>query len=346
MSSHFRHTRRALLATAASLCLPGALPGAWAVPRRSLIDVHHHWYNADIARAWGQPPDPAWAIDRSLAAMDESGVSSAIFSVTAPGIWNAQDRGAAVRLARVCNEGMAQTVRDHRTRYGFFAALALPEVAASVAEVGYAFDVLKADGAGMLSSYDGKYLGDPAFTGVFEELNHRRAVVYVHPAIPQCCDAVVPDVDATASEEPSDTTRTIESLLVSGALARWTNITFIFAHGGGSLPFLAERILSVMGTAEAPGNAPAKPYLSPLNLRAALARLYFDCASVVNPAAFAALLNFTTPDRILFGTDFPNHSIGSVLGGLRAMEQRFGLNQADTQAIEFATAQQLLWPHA
>jgi predicted TIM-barrel fold metal-dependent hydrolase len=287
-------------------------------------------------------PDPAWAIDRSLAAMDESGVATAMLSVTAPAVWNSHDGEASIRLARLCNEGMAQTARDHPSRFGFFASLALPMVAASVAEVGYSLDQLKADGVGLLSSYDGRYLGDASFAPVFEELDHRHAVVYVHPAVPQCCAEVLPGVDATAFEEPSDTTRTIESLLVSGALARWSNISFIFAHGGGTLPFVADRILSVVATSP----APQKEHLSPFNLRAALARLYFDSASVVNPAAFAALMNFTTPDRILFGSDFPYHTVGAAVGGLRAMEQHFGLNLRDVQSIEYASAQRLFWAGA
>jgi len=343
MSGPFRHTRRAMLATAAALCLPGAVRSAFAATRRSLIDVHHHWHSRDLARAWGMDaPDPAWAIDRSLAAMDESGIVTAMLSVTSPGVWNSHDGEASIRLARLCNEGMAQTVRDHRSRFGFFASLALPMVAASVAELGYSLDQLKADGVGLLSSYDGKYLGDASFAPVFEELNHRHAVVYVHPALPQCCGEVLPGVDATAFEEPSDTTRAIESLLVSGALARWNNISFIFAHGGGTLPFVADRILSVVATSD----APQKEYLSSLNLRAALARLYFDSASVVNPAAFAALMNFTTPDRVLFGSDFPYHAVGAAVGGLRAMEQRFGLSLSDMQSIEYACAQRLLLLHA
>jgi predicted TIM-barrel fold metal-dependent hydrolase len=332
-----------MLATAAALCLPGAVCSTFAATRRPLIDVHHHWHSRDLARSWGlDVPDADWAIDRSLAAMDDSGVTTAVLSVTAPGVWNSRDGEASIRLARLCNEGMAQTVRDHRSRFGFFASLALPMIAASVAELGYSLDQLKANGVGLLSSYDGKYLGDPLFAPVFEELNHRHAVVYVHPSVPQCCAQLLPEVDATAFEEPSDTTRTIESLLVSGALARWNNISFIFAHGGGTLPFVADRILSVVST----GDTPQKDDLSPLNMRTALARLYFDCASVVNPAAFAALMNFTTPERILFGSDFPYHPVGAAVGALRAMEQRFGLNLPDMQAIEYASAQRLFPQHA
>jgi predicted TIM-barrel fold metal-dependent hydrolase len=310
-----------------------------AIPaRRGPVDVHHHWYSRELRGWWGSnSSDVGWSADRALSAMDEAGVSTSMLSITQPGVWKSADADGSIKLARSCNEAMARTTHDHSGRFGFFAAVALPAVAASIAEIGYSLDALKADGVGLLSSYDGKYLGDPDFTPVFEELNHRRAVVYVHPTVPACCAQLVPGVPGTAFEAPSDTTRTIESLLYGGVLARFSSISFIFAHGGGSLPFLAERLLGSIG----PDTQADKDYLSPLNARAALARLYFDCASVVNPPAWAALTTFTTAERILFGSDYPAREIRAGLGGLHAMEQRFGTAQGDAQNIEYRNAQRL-----
>jgi predicted TIM-barrel fold metal-dependent hydrolase len=341
-ASAFKRTRRGLLAAAGSLWLSGAFAAAAPFssnsPRRALIDVHHHWSNAELSQWWGlSGASEAWTAPKALAAMDESGVSTAMLSVTQPGVWRSADPNGAVKLARSCNEAMARLTQDHPGRFGHFAGIALPMVQASVAEVGYALDALKADGVGLLSSYDGKYLGDPSFTPVFEELNARRAVVYVHPAVPGCCASLVPDLTATAVEAPTDTTRTIESLLLSGVFARFSAIRFIFAHGGGSLPFLADRILSSIG----PNLLAGKDYLSAYNARAALSRLYFDSASVANAPAWAALTTFTNPQRILFGSDYPAHEMRAQLGGLRAMELRSGLAGVDSQSIEYANAQQL-----
>jgi predicted TIM-barrel fold metal-dependent hydrolase len=337
----FKRDRRHLLMAAGALWVQGAFaaaePFTSGSTRRTLVDVHHHWSNSELLQWWSRSAGSTWAADKALASMEEADVRTAMLSVTQPGVWKSADPDGSVRLARACNEAMARIAQDHRGRFGFLAAVAAPMVRASVAEVGFALDALQADGVGLLSSYDGKYLGDPAFAPLLEELNARRAVVYVHPAVPVCCASLVPEVAATALEAPTDTTRTIASLLISGALARFSTIRFIFAHGGGSLPFLADRLLDSLG----PNPSADKSYRSRYNARAALAQLYFDSASVANAPAWAALTAFTTPDRILFGSDYPAHEVRAQLGGLRAMEQRFGLAEAQTQGIESGNAQQL-----
>ena len=53
------------------------------------------------------------------------------------------------RLARACNEYGAKLVQDHPTRFGLFAAMPLPDVDATLKEIAYAYDTLKADGVGL-----------------------------------------------------------------------------------------------------------------------------------------------------------------------------------------------------
>lgn len=84
----------------------------------------------------------------------------------------------------------------------------------------------KADGIGLLTSYDDKWPGHPMFEPVFDELNRRKAVVYFHPSAPSCCSSLLPDVPAPTLDFPHDTTRAIASLLVSGSFAPWTTIRF------------------------------------------------------------------------------------------------------------------------
>jgi predicted TIM-barrel fold metal-dependent hydrolase len=332
-------TASAVLGLAGPLRSFASPPAARKVP---LIDVHHHWYDMALLRSWGRDSfDPGWTTEASLATMDEAGVTTAMLSITMPGVWKSSDVAGSVHLARSCNEGMAQAVREHPGRFGLIAALPLPQIDASLAEIDYAFSTLNADAIGVLSSYEGQYLGDPRFAPVLEELNRRHAVLYVHPMAPSCCTGLVPAMGAGALEAPTDTTRTIMSLLASGTLSRLANIQIVLAAGGGVLPFVGERLIA--GAVQAGSKAPPgqQALFSAEALRGALDRLYLDTAGITNPADWAAVMNFTTPARLMFGTDFPFNTSASCLSQLRAMEQRVGLNAQAEGAIEYGNAQRL-----
>src|SRR6267143_2576335 len=210
------------------------------------IDVHHHHtpppYLAAITAQNIPGPVRDWTPEKSIADMDKAGVATAMTSITTPAMRFLDDAGAR-RLARECNDYSAKLAADSKGRFGMFAAMPMPYVEATLQEIAYALDTLKADGIGLLTSYGDKWLGDPAFAPVMDELDRRRAVVYVHPTAPDCCRNLLPGVPDWVIEFPADTTRTITSLLFSGTVARCRNIRFIFAHIGGILPLVVEHLV-------------------------------------------------------------------------------------------------------
>jgi predicted TIM-barrel fold metal-dependent hydrolase len=344
-SQAFLHDRRRFLRVAAA-CLPAALPWSLSLAqparRRPLIDVHHHWYNTELLHSWGRDTfDPNWTTPASLAGMDDGGVTTAMLSITLPGIWKSGDVGGSVKLARLCNEGMATTALDHPGRFGFFATLPLPEVDASLAEIAYALDVLKADGIGLLTSYDMASLGDPRFAPVFEEMNRRHAVLYIHPMAPNCCTNLVPGAGPGSLEAPTDTSRTVESLLLSGTLSRLTNLRVVLGAGGGTLPFVADRFVRAAIGVGKKAPETEQHLFTQAALESALARLHLDTAGVTLPPEWAALMQFTTPGQLLFGSDWPFASDKDCATQLNAMAERFGMSPADLEKIEHGNAQRL-----
>ncbi len=208
--------------------------------------------------------------------MDKAGVLTALTSITTPALRFLDEAGAR-KLARECNEYTAKLVADRKGRFGMFAVMPMPSVEGTLHEIAYALDTLKADGIGLLTSYGDKWLSDPAFASVLEELNRRKAVVYTHPTTANCCGNLIPDVPEAIIEWGTDTTRTIASLVFSGTAARLADLRIIFSHGGGTLPFLAERFLRL------PLNNRTLAARVPNGVIAELRRFYYDTSAIAWP---------------------------------------------------------------
>jgi len=293
-----------------------AAPPAAAPPPKIVIDVHHHiappaYAQELIARGQHEPPLFRWSVQKSLEDMDKAGVATAITSITTPGVWFGDD-GPARRLARKCNDYAATLVRDHPGRFGMFASLPLPDVDGSLEEIAYAFDTLKADGVGLMTSFEDKWLGDPAFEPVMEELNRRKAVVYTHPTLADCCKGILPLVQRAVVEFQTDTSRAIGSVVFTGTAARFPDIRFIWSHGGGTMPFLYERYMRM------PQLNPNVQANVPNGVDHELKKFYYDVAQVAHPAALASLVRVAASSHILFGTDFPYRTSADHVKGVTA----------------------------
>src|SRR6516164_5624476 len=278
------------------------------------IDIHHHLFPPSYTSAivaLGLAPSPAWTPARSIDEMDKSGIAISVLSLSPPNVVF-PDAALARRLSREVNEYGAKMVRDYPGRFGLFAVLPLPDVEASLREIEYALDTLKADGIGLMTSYGDKWLGDAAFAPVWEELNRRKAVVYTHPHSPDCCAGLKTSVGPGTIEWATDTTRTIASLLFSGSAARYPDIRWIFSHGGGTMPFLLSRFQVDEK------NRKDRDKVLPRGLMFELKKFYYDTAQANHPGALAALLKIVTPEQMLFGTDYPYRTGAEVIGGLAA----------------------------
>src|SRR6185437_8155241 len=103
-------------------------------------------------------------------------------------------------MARGWNEFMAQMAADHPGRFGIFAALPILDIDGSLKEIEYALDTLKADGVALMTNIGDKWLGDPYYAPVFEELNRRGTILYTHPVAPNCCRDLLPELNDSVIE--------------------------------------------------------------------------------------------------------------------------------------------------
>lgn len=302
------------------------------------IDTHHHFvppfYLAEvgseaIARTLVSGKAPEWTPRHSIDAMDRNGIATAVVSISAPGF--RCDDGKRAVLCRRCNDYAARMRDDFPGRFGSFAGLPLPDVDASLKEIERSLGELNADGICLLTNYGGRYLGDVHFGPVFDELNRRKAVVYVHPAEGCVCDIGLPPASL---EFPFDTTRAIASLMFSGTFSRCRDIRFIFSHAGGTIPFLAERLARLERRPEFKAHVPE-------GVLAELKRLYYDTALSANALAMNTLLSLVAVDQVVFGSDYPyapEETMAGTIKGLSALK----LPAADLAAIERGNALRLM----
>src|SRR5258705_2470858 len=197
--------RREFLAAMAAFGAAGLMPDfvraraqeSSAVRR---LDLHHHFASPGWKKRMAQAKRQGWdtfqdySPARSIESMDKAGIQTALISTSTPGLWFidnfAAERQDAIGLAPEGNEYAPRPGSDYKATYGFFAVLPMPDVDASLREIAYALDTLKADGIGLVSSYGDMWLGDARLQPVFDELNRRRAIVYTHPTDAACWHAL------------------------------------------------------------------------------------------------------------------------------------------------------------
>jgi predicted TIM-barrel fold metal-dependent hydrolase len=339
---HSPSRRRFMAAVGAwsAAMLPGG--GVLGQAASSLIDTHHHFYPPDYQKAWLDwedarklphfPTQVAWTRAKTIEEMDRNGIKTAVLSIAStPGLWFDAGPEAASRMVRTCNDYAADMMREYPGRFGLFATLSMLDIDATLKEIEYALDVLKADGIGLQTSYGDKWLGHPAYKPVFEELNRRQAVVYVHPLVAACCGNLSVGAFPAVIEVPHDTTRTVTSLLLAGTFARYRDIKWLFSHAGGTVPMLAGRINAFYG---------ARPNLkefAPDGIEAEFRRLYYDTANATSAPAMAALMKLVPATQVTFGTDYP-YFPGNQIAALRGL----GLPADQLRAIESGNAMGLL----
>jgi predicted TIM-barrel fold metal-dependent hydrolase len=327
---------------AANLLLVGAARAQG--PTAKVIDTHHHFYPPAYQKAWLDWEDArkiphfanqiGWTRERAVDELDRNGVAAGVLSIAStPGTWFGLDAAGAQAMVRTCNDYGAEMVRDYPRRFGLFATLSMLDVDTTLKEIEYVFDVLKADGVGLQTNYGDKWLGHELYKPVFEELNRRKAVVYVHPLVAACCGQLGVGAFPAVIEVPHDTTRTVTSLLLSGSFARLRDIKWLFSHAGGTIPMLAGRIEAFYG--ERGRNAPNG--FAPEGIEAEFRRLHYDTANATSAPSIAALVKLVPMTQITFGSDYPYFPLNQI-----ETIRKLGLPSADLQAIENGNAARLV----
>lgn len=309
--------------------------GAWR------IDTHHHVVPKPV-RDWlidlgvlpphGGPRWAQWDLATTVDAMAENDMATGVASMPAPSMLFA-DKTTARYGVRLMNESVAELVKDHPRRFGHFAYVSHQHVDLALDQIAYAFDELDADGVLLMNSTDGRYLGDPAFTPILDELDRRRAVVFTHPDGLPGEQVELAGIENYVADFMLDTTRNALSLLQADALRRYPSLSVILSHGGGMLPYISARVERAARRGEGP---------DPEAVRHGLRHFYYDTAAPLTSTSSATLLAVADPRRILFGTDWSQITRLDLAGTVRGIECDHNLNPLLQRAIGRHNALQLL----
>jgi predicted TIM-barrel fold metal-dependent hydrolase len=320
-----RATRRELLKTMGAAGTGALLP--WGslsaqAPKHGTgkIDVHQHTREMFP----GQRGTNTWTPEQTLEQMDKFAISVSVLSA----INASRDRFYtpnmdAIAAVRNSNEYHAKLVHDHPQRFGFFANFPIDHVDASLKEIEYSMDTLKADGLALwTSTADSKYPGMDMYKPIWEEVNRRKLVVYLHPGgAPVCCRSLDPPVSDAMVEYDFDVTRAAASLLIHGVLEKYTDIKFILPHSGGAVPMLIGRMKDRVAASKRPE---LKPMVYDL-----FRKQYYEIGHAAFPFPFAALSKLVPNSQILFGTDYPAQDIPATVDEIPSL----GLSKQQLDAI-------------
>jgi len=307
---------------------------------QGVTDVHSHIITPEFLSALeGEGrlldegfPLPLYDGEAHLRWMDEAGVQTSVLTLAAP-------QPTSAKVVRSTNEAAARLKTEHPGRFLFCAALPLPDVDAAIREAVYTLDTLKADGIKLATNVQGQYLGAPELDTLFSVLNERRAVIILHPHRPEPVNRQVMQQTPLAMQEYlAETTRAVSNMISRNVLARYPNVKVVVPHCGAYLPLAIPRMKSLTPVMQ------KNKMVGKIDYEANLAALYYDLAGAHSPEVIRMLLTITTPDHLLYGSDYPYVAPQVLTQSLGRMKQ-YLTTEADLapyrELILWKNAQQL-----
>lgn len=296
---------------------------------QGVIDVHSHIITTESTSALEQEnrlmeegfPLPGYDAKSHLKWMDEAGIQTSVLTLAAP-------QPTSAKVVRATNETAAKLRKENPGRFMFCAALPLPDVNAAISEAIYALDTLKADGIKLATNIDGQYLGAPELDTLFNVLNERKAIILLHPHRPNPVNQQVMNQTPLAMQEYlSETTRAVANMITRNVPARYPQLKIIVPHCGAYLPLAVPRMKSLTPVMQ------SNKMVGEIDWEANLAALYYDLAGAHSPEVIRMLLSITTPDHLLYGSDYPYVAPNVLTASLSTM-RRYLTNEPDLAPIK------------
>jgi predicted TIM-barrel fold metal-dependent hydrolase len=281
-----------------------------------IIDGHAHYLPPEIAQNTSFYRGAWTDLSGLLRAMDQARVDKVVLLYPTT---DAHRRlGGHRQVCSEYNRRLAAIVREHPDR--LIGAGAVPHgIEADVRGVMAELAELPLSLLSLASSQDGVYLDHPAFQAVFQLAAERGLPVHVHAQTenPIGFERVKDPLLMPVFEFLSDVTMAIGKMLVAGTFHEHRAVKFIFAHYGGMLPLVMDRLENTYGMLL--GRQMVRELPEPP--RETLGRLYFDTSGSSSRAALATALEVVPASHVIWGSDFPsNQALSAGIDRIRAWE--------------------------
>jgi aminocarboxymuconate-semialdehyde decarboxylase len=203
----------------------------------------------------------------------------------------------AAKLVREQNEAIAEVVRQYPASFRGLGMAPMQDADSAVTEIAYLMDTLGLAGVEILTQTAGKNLDSPDLDPVWQVLDERHAVVFIHPLDVLGAERLTKYYLRNLLGNPAETAVALASLMFGGVFERYPHIRFLAAHGGGVAPFVIGRWEHAAQVRPELAHLPA----SPLTM---LRHTYVD--SLVHGAPeLRYLIEILGGDRIVLGSDTP-----------------------------------------
>jgi predicted TIM-barrel fold metal-dependent hydrolase len=285
-----------------------------------VIAIEEHYADAEVTATF-QGRDATKApkiaqrledlVDIRIREMDAAGIDMQVLSHTAPSVQKL-DPESAVRLARLANDRLCETIQARPDRFSGFATLPTPDPKAAADELERAVTKLGLKGAMVHGLTNGLFMDDKRFWPIFERAQALNVPLYMHPSIPH--PAVIeayyqdyakdwPVLMRSAWGFGVETATQGIRLVLSGVFDAYPGTKIILGHLGEGLPFYLWRINHSLSR-DGQGTKSFRDYFCE--------HFYITTSGFFsNPALLCCVMELGI-DRIMFSVDYP--FVDNVLG--------------------------------
>ena len=317
-----------------------------------ICDVHAHFipkpFGDYMGDRWGPRVGAAFAksgiakhpvsdsiddIKGRLELMDEAGVEKQVLSPHRPPYL--PDEAEGVQAIRLLNDGYADLAHRYPDRIASYVMLPLPHIDASLREMERGFDQLGCVGVNMHVTCFNRSVAETEFEPIYQEMNRRGAILFVHPSTNGACTPLINDYKFTAAVGTSIEDACFVLHMINKQIPyRYPNIKFIVPHLGGPIPMLLNRLDKQGQNPSGHPNLAEAPSVT-------AKKFYYDTVCYGSKAAFCCALEAFGEDHLVTGSDYPVLQDWEVYRETFAYIERLGLPKEVTDKILHHNAQKL-----